>query len=95
MAQMAVFGLVKNLASQESVINRCIWTHTIGQMYFVWFLLYITNKEPVQSYNFVSVLHLPFWSALGLAHLPLWALMMLLYLRLYNSSDFQSYLLGN
>jgi len=59
---MVVFGLVKDLASRESVVNWSM-THTVGQMFSVWFS---ATKEPVQPYNFIC----SHFEVQPLAHLP-------------------------
>jgi len=53
---MVVLGLVKDLASRESVVNGCMgWANIFCVVFCI-----SATKEPVQLYDFVSGLHLPF-----------------------------------
>jgi len=46
---MAVFGIVKDLASQESMVNGCMDSYGWPNVYFFWFCCISAIKEPVQS----------------------------------------------
>jgi len=57
---MAVFALVKDQASQESVVNGCMDSYSLAKRFLCGFFYISATKEPVQPYNFVSRLHSPF-----------------------------------
>jgi len=54
---MAVFGLVKDLASRQSVVNRYMDSYSWSNVFCMVLAVYLALIQP---YNFISRLHSPF-----------------------------------
>ena len=52
--RMAVFGLVKDLASRQSGVNGCVISYSWLNAFCVVFVAYQPLKEPLWSFNLIS-----------------------------------------
>jgi len=91
-----VFGLVKDLASWESVVNACMDSYSIPNVFCVVFAVY----QPLRSQYSHIILSLDFWSVTPCplsapASHPFVSTHDTMYHHSCNSSDFLSYLAGN